>query len=188
MTYVTCRQTAKNRDQLRNPMLGNRVWATFTFFTVHCLLHAVVYWGVYAGIRRIPTSGFFLTAILTTVIINKQGTFRPFATPLFVYPPPFLAIHHWLHAFFATRLLIQSWCDITGNRVGTVIERWRWDELFYQANFMSEYCWAAIITYGEKFKKTRRVVLSELSLTKYLVSNSSTVVDNFSFQMLTYLT
>ena len=25
--------TAKNRDQLRNPTLGNRVWATFTFFT-----------------------------------------------------------------------------------------------------------------------------------------------------------
>ena len=23
---------AKNRDQLRNPTLGNRVWATFTFY------------------------------------------------------------------------------------------------------------------------------------------------------------
>ena len=33
MTHVTCILTAKNRDQLRNPMLGNRVWATFTFFT-----------------------------------------------------------------------------------------------------------------------------------------------------------
>jgi len=30
--HVTCRLTAKNRDQLRNPTLGNRVWATFTFF------------------------------------------------------------------------------------------------------------------------------------------------------------
>jgi len=29
---ITCRLTAKNRDQLRNPALGNRVWATFTFF------------------------------------------------------------------------------------------------------------------------------------------------------------
>jgi len=28
MTHVTCRLTAKNRDQLRNPMLGNRVRAT----------------------------------------------------------------------------------------------------------------------------------------------------------------
>jgi len=32
MTHVTCRLTAKNRDQLRNPTLGNRVWATFTVF------------------------------------------------------------------------------------------------------------------------------------------------------------
>ena len=33
MTHVTCRLTAKNRDQLRNPTLGNQVslWATFTF-------------------------------------------------------------------------------------------------------------------------------------------------------------
>ena len=31
MTHVTCRLTAKNRDQLRNPTLGNRVWATFSF-------------------------------------------------------------------------------------------------------------------------------------------------------------
>ena len=29
LTHVTCRLTAKNRDQLRNPTLGNRVWATF---------------------------------------------------------------------------------------------------------------------------------------------------------------
>jgi len=29
MTHITCRLTAKNRDQLRNPTLGNRVWTTF---------------------------------------------------------------------------------------------------------------------------------------------------------------
>ena len=29
MTHVTCRLTAKNRDQLQNTTLGNRVWATF---------------------------------------------------------------------------------------------------------------------------------------------------------------
>jgi len=33
MTHVTCRLTAKNWDQLWNPMLGNRV-STFTFFYV----------------------------------------------------------------------------------------------------------------------------------------------------------
>jgi len=32
MTHVTCRLTARNQNQLRNPTLGNRVWATFTFF------------------------------------------------------------------------------------------------------------------------------------------------------------
>ena len=32
MTHVACKLTAKNRDQPRNPTLGNRVWATFTFF------------------------------------------------------------------------------------------------------------------------------------------------------------
>ena len=35
MTHITCRLTAKNRDQLRNPTLGNRVWAMFTFFVVN---------------------------------------------------------------------------------------------------------------------------------------------------------
>ena len=36
MTHVTCRLTAKNGDQLRNPTLGNRAWASFTVFTVLC--------------------------------------------------------------------------------------------------------------------------------------------------------
>ena len=31
MTHVTYRLTAKNRDQLRDPTLGNRLWAVFTF-------------------------------------------------------------------------------------------------------------------------------------------------------------
>ena len=31
MTHVTYRLTAKNLDQVRNPTLGNRVRATFTF-------------------------------------------------------------------------------------------------------------------------------------------------------------
>ena len=35
MIHVTCRLTAKNWDQLRNPTLDNRVWATFTFFTLY---------------------------------------------------------------------------------------------------------------------------------------------------------
>jgi len=30
--HLTYRLTAKNRDQLQNPRLANRLWATFTFF------------------------------------------------------------------------------------------------------------------------------------------------------------
>ena len=43
MTHVTCRLTAKNRDQLQNPMLGNRVWATFFMLLVYVCL--VLYLG-----------------------------------------------------------------------------------------------------------------------------------------------
>jgi len=39
MTHTTCRLTAKNRDRRRNPVLGNRVWATFTFLV--CLSFAL---------------------------------------------------------------------------------------------------------------------------------------------------
>ena len=38
MTHVTCRLTAKNRDQLRNLTLGNRVCATLTRFLPFTLL------------------------------------------------------------------------------------------------------------------------------------------------------
>jgi len=38
MTHVTCRLTA---DQLRNPTLGNLVWATFTLFTIGLGWHKV---------------------------------------------------------------------------------------------------------------------------------------------------
>jgi len=44
MTHVTCRLTAKNRDQLWNPALGNRVWATFTFFILPTRQCAVKSW------------------------------------------------------------------------------------------------------------------------------------------------
>ena len=37
MTHVTCRLTVKNRDQLRNPVLGNRVWATFLSYFARCM-------------------------------------------------------------------------------------------------------------------------------------------------------
>jgi len=41
LTHVTCRLTAKNRYQLRNPTLGVRVWATFLHFV--CMRACVVF-------------------------------------------------------------------------------------------------------------------------------------------------
>ena len=39
-----CRLTAKNRDQLRNRTLGNRVWATSTFIVTERCLQRRAYW------------------------------------------------------------------------------------------------------------------------------------------------
>ena len=39
MTQVTCRLTVKKRNQLRDPTLGNRVWAIFTFLISLLELH-----------------------------------------------------------------------------------------------------------------------------------------------------
>ena len=49
MTHVTCRLTAKNRDQLRNPALGNRVWATFAFYLVTNFCNRLAFFAGHAG-------------------------------------------------------------------------------------------------------------------------------------------
>ena len=41
MTHVTCRLTAKNRDQLRNPTLGNRAMGYLYLFTDEKMLAMV---------------------------------------------------------------------------------------------------------------------------------------------------
>jgi len=64
------------------------LWLT----VVYCTFFTYSQWCI--GVYQPP--GFFWQRILTSVIINKQGTFRPFATPHCMYPPPFLAIHHCL--------------------------------------------------------------------------------------------
>jgi len=46
MIHVTCRLTAKNRDQLPNPTLGSRVWATFTFFN-HKNISVIIWNDIY---------------------------------------------------------------------------------------------------------------------------------------------
>ena len=59
MTHVTCRLTAKNQDQLRNPTLGNRVWATFTFFYFFCYL-----------VDSVLRFYFYVTCFMLMFVIN----------------------------------------------------------------------------------------------------------------------
>jgi len=68
-------------------------------------------WCIGGGVYGVPpytNLQVFWQRILTSVIINKQGTFRPFSTALCVYPPPFLAIHHWLQFYRSDRQLLSS--------------------------------------------------------------------------------
>ena len=62
MTHLTCRLTAKNWDQLRNPTLGNRVWATFTFLIFR---HTHVY--TYCCSRTYTAAAFNLLSSVSSV-------------------------------------------------------------------------------------------------------------------------
>jgi len=72
MTHVTCRLTAKNRDQLRNPTLGNRV----TF----CLFLLLVRW--FLDIMCYPRrSRLFLLngfAMATTFFLSRIASIPPY--------------------------------------------------------------------------------------------------------------
>ena len=78
MTHVTCRLTAKNRDQLRNPTLGNRVWATFTFFVTA------------SGRRKLGSSYCCCILMYFTVIIDVKLVVdsRQFRGPRHQLPQP----------------------------------------------------------------------------------------------------
>jgi len=96
MTHVTCRLTAKNRDQLRNPTLCNRVWAT-RFHIAHITNHRQ--WIPYCHnvclkTKKLPNfvkafeqntenncagvSSYFSLADISTLQVNSAGLFiRP---------------------------------------------------------------------------------------------------------------
>ena len=66
MTQVTCRPTAKNRDQLRNPTLGNRVWATFSVFVKYSS-------GTLLLVVEYVTFTFLFTVSQRSVISNSSN-------------------------------------------------------------------------------------------------------------------
>jgi len=98
--------TSDNQITLVLPVINHHLILHILIQYIVCRGRVTTISGVLGGIRRIPTSWFFWQRILTSVIINKQGTFRTFATPLCVYPPPFLAIHHWL-LYYVHKLDVQ---------------------------------------------------------------------------------
>ena len=80
MTYINCRLTAKNRDQLRNPTLGNRVWATFTCCrdetTSEATLsaHLIAVWSLEPPRVLIPDNNFIGSAVSAQpmVVTDRQ--------------------------------------------------------------------------------------------------------------------
>jgi len=93
MTHVIYRLTAKNRDQLQNPMLSNRVWTTFTFMLLPiqqswCKTKWTIDWG--------------LIARVTTVIMSSSLTPRSRLEPLFTSPS-----HHRLYSFLSTDSVVS---------------------------------------------------------------------------------
>ena len=80
---ITCRLTAKNRDQLRNPTLGNRVWASFTFFyhiVDMCLLQCKTS-------TRCSVSALLTTPVLTAISASTATTTSAVTTVCLVTAP-----------------------------------------------------------------------------------------------------
>ena len=106
MIHVTCRLTAKNRDQLRNPTLGNRVWASFTFYQQSAITssnssHWAVQWGYEA-----PTTAHELRT-KKKVKTYTRGLLVPHRKVHRIGTQTFLVRQHigrWSAAFIRTEL------------------------------------------------------------------------------------
>jgi len=72
MSHVTCRLTARNRDQLRNPTLGNRVRASFTLFVVTIALKCTVF---ELGACGTQTDGQIAIAALLNATMSRMVRF-----------------------------------------------------------------------------------------------------------------
>jgi len=72
MTHVTCRLTAKNLDQLCNPTLGNRVWATFSFYLLLIHTSEERQWRWYEHSSHVKYNGLGVLCIV--VPVSHRGT------------------------------------------------------------------------------------------------------------------
>jgi len=69
MTHITRRLTAKNRDQLRDPKLGNRVRATFLYKVSQPPLVAQAY----AQFTPLDPDAIKLSSFVASVGVNRVG-------------------------------------------------------------------------------------------------------------------
>ena len=82
MTHITCRLTAKNRYQLRNPTFSNRVWLPFLLCGprnnqgrrwTHCRLW-LVWWHVWQQSRDIVSLYTSLSRLHIASLQQRQGS------------------------------------------------------------------------------------------------------------------
>jgi len=101
-SHVTCRLTAKNRDQLRNPTLGNRVWATFFTFVTNVVSDNNLRWRMYTAWEKNHRN-----PIVLKLCKGITATLQPFqvhqiAKPTHVSRHPQLGIDGWSNVLQTT--------------------------------------------------------------------------------------
>ena len=136
MTYVTCRLTAKNQDQLRNHTFGNRVLATFTFLLLiislyqkktnlqptcppHLKMHQLVKYQTF----------FYLTEGLHCTCIFRTCVFHPSEMRCFVFAFSVLALSSTCVFSFISEMSIENYsyklqlCVRAGHRSISIVMR-----------------------------------------------------------------
>ena len=79
MTHVTCRLTAQNWDQLRNPALGNWVWTTFTFYHSCTWTPSTLAQLVFAGCVTEAGSRYVMWSVLLRLLQDEDEPVRSVA-------------------------------------------------------------------------------------------------------------
>jgi len=142
MTHLICRLTAKNRDQLRNPTLGNRVWA-YLYLTLlarqgtanrkRSLIFATALFQLHTGLSSIPVMPVVLSNGDTKHVTgSKQGQhtsllsttaelsvlYKTTANRAIVDMMQTLRVDRQTHAHYMLCILCHVfYCDVSGSLV-----------------------------------------------------------------------
>jgi len=97
MTHVTCRLTAKNRNQLLNPTLGNRVWAIFTFTFYLCFTNTQVSFSAFCLVLYgCPFYGLRVFELQSETGKSEYKITEKRGSGIFQAPPP-APLARWTH-------------------------------------------------------------------------------------------